>query len=374
MMRTVLLTGSACYAPEDVISNEELVTSFNEYVHGFNTAHTAQIAAGEIEALRESSDAFIVKASGIKRRHVIDKKNILDVAIMRPLVPARRNDELSLQAEMAVKAAQTALQSAGKSAADIDFVLVACSAYERLYPALSIEVQAALGAGGYAYDMNVACSSATFAIQAAVDAIRVGHCKAALVINPEISAGHLNYRDRDSHFIFGDACTAVVLEAAEFAQAEDTFEVISTKLYTQFSNNIRNNFGFLNNACPETRDAPDKLFMQNGRQVFKEVSPMAAKFILAHLEENHIQPDQVRRFWMHQANANMNHLIMERILGKEASFDLAPTILDEYANTGSSGALICFNQYHADLHAGDIGLLSSFGAGYSIGSVILKKV
>lgn len=375
MMKKVWLTGSAVYAPDDVISNEELVACFNEYVQGFNAAHAKEIAAGEIEALRESSDAFIVKASGIKRRHVIDKKNILNVNVMTPLVPERGNQELSLQAEMAVKAAQVALHDAGKTAADIDFVLVSCSNFQRAYPAISIEVQAALGIEGYAYDMNVACSSATFGLQAAVDAISMGHASAALVISPEMTSGHLNYRDRDSHFIFGDACTAIVLEAAsETSKTKGAFEIISTKLHTQFSNNIRNNFGFLNYMCPETRDAPDKLFAQNGRQVFKEITPLAAKFIVQHLAENHITPDQVKRFWMHQANANMNQLIMEKILGKEAPFDVAPTILEEYANTSSAGAIICFNEHHRDLQPGDIGLISSFGAGYSIGSVIVEKV
>lgn len=373
-MKKVWLTGSAVYAPEEVITNEELVQCFNTYVQNFNAAHAEEIATGAIEALRESSDAFIVKASGIKRRHVIDKKNILDPEVMAARIPERRNESLSLQAEMAVTAALAALEDAGKTPAEVDFVLASCSAYQRLYPAISIEVQAALGAKGFAYDMGVACSSATFALQVAADAIQAGHANTVLIINPEISSGHLNYRDRDSHFIFGDACTAVVLEAASDKAPANAFEIISTKLYTQFSNNIRNNFGFLNAACPEKRDMSDKLFMQNGRQVFKEISPLAAKFILNHLAENHIQPEQVRRFWMHQANMNMNQLIMEKILGKESTFDLAPIILDEYANTGSAGSLICFAEHHAGFQSGEIGLISSFGAGYSIGSVIVKKV
>ena len=107
---------------------------------------------------------------------------------------------------------------------------------------------------------------------------------------------------------------------------------------------------------------------------FKEISPMAAKFILDHLQENNLRPEDIRRFWMHQANSNMNNLIMEKILGTEASVDKAPMILDEYANTASAGSLICFDQHHGDFKSAEYGLLSSFGAGYSIGSVILRKV
>ena len=84
MLQKVLLTGSACHAPEDVISNDELVASYNLYVETFNKQHEQQIAAGEIEALRESSDAFIVKASGIKNRHVIDKQGILSINLIPP--------------------------------------------------------------------------------------------------------------------------------------------------------------------------------------------------------------------------------------------------------------------------------------------------
>jgi beta-ketodecanoyl-[acyl-carrier-protein] synthase len=374
MLHEVLLTASACYAPDEIISNDELVASFNLYVKTFNKQHEQEIAAGKREALRESSDAFIVKASGIKNRHVIDKQGILDINLMQPQIKKRADTELSLQAELCVKAAKIALHRANKSAADVDFVLVACSAYERSYPAISIEVQAALGCSGYAYDMNVACSSATFAIQAAADAIKTGSSKIALVINPEITSAHLNFKDRDSHFIFGDACTAVVLETRATCESNQAFEIISSQLKTQFSNNIRNNFGILNNSYTDTHEASDLLFKQNGRQVFKEISPMAAKFILDHLHKNNLRPEAIKRFWMHQANSNMNHLIMEKILGANASADNAPMILDEYANTASAGSLICFDHHHSDFKSGEYGLLSSFGAGYSIGSIILRKI
>ncbi|MEM8006873.1 hypothetical protein Q4R45_22200, partial [Morganella morganii subsp. sibonii] len=101
---------------------------------------------------------------------------------------------------------------------------------------------------GYGYDMNVACSSATFGIQAATTAIQTGQARAILMVNPEICTGHLNFRDRDSHFIFGDACTAVIVERADLAVSKHQFDIVSTRLLTQFSNNIRNNFGFLNRA------------------------------------------------------------------------------------------------------------------------------
>ena len=194
-----------------------------------------------------------------------------------------------------------------------------------------------------------------------------------LLISPEVCTGHLNFRDRDSHFIFGDAATAVVIERADLATSAHQFDIVSSKLLTTFSNNIRNNFGFLNRASDEPADSPDKLFVQEGRKVFRDVCPMVAELIGQHLEENQLDVADVKRFWLHQANLSMNHLIVKRLLGREASVEEAPVILDTYANTSSAGSVIAFHKYQDDLPNGALAILSSFGAGYSIGSVILRK-
>lgn len=325
-------------------------------------------------ALAESSCEFILKASGIKNRYVMDKTGILDPDIMCPRIPERSNDELSILAEMAVKAARDALKAADRKPEDIDGVLVACSNLQRPYPAIAVEVQDALGIEGFGFDMNVACSSATFGLQTAADMVAAGHARAILVCNPEICSGHLNFTDRDSHFIFGDVATAFVVEKAECAHGVNSWEIVSTKLKTKFSNNIRNNFGFLNRAAPEGIGKADKLFVQEGRKVFKEVVPMVAELMISHLAENGIEPGSLKRLWLHQANINMNDLIARRVLGRDPLPGEAPNILDEYANTSSAGSMIAFHKYSADLAPGNFGHLCSFGAGYSAGSVILRKL
>jgi len=256
----------------------------------------------------------------------------------------------------------------------VDAVLVACSNLQRAYPAMSVELQSALGIDGWAFDMNVACSSATFGIQAARDSIANGSARCVLVVNPEICSGHLNFRDRDAHFIFGDVCTAVVVERADTASSTEQFQIIGSRLKTSFSNNIRNNFGFLNRGDEAGIGKPDKLFRQNGRKVFKEVCPMVAELISDHLSSNNLSGGDLKRMWLHQANLSMNQLISKRVLGREASPEEAPTILNEYANTSSAGSVIAFHKHHQDFQAGDIGVLCSFGAGYSIGSIILRKL
>jgi beta-ketodecanoyl-[acyl-carrier-protein] synthase len=375
---SIVISGTGLFTPSQSISNDELVAAFNEYVSRFNEANADAIAAGELEPLAESSAEFIFKASGIKSRYVLDKSGILDPEIMAPRLPERSNDEPSMMCEMALAAASGALEQAGRSADEIDCVLVGASNMERAYPAMAIEVQNRLGARGYAFDLNVACSSATFAISAAIGALSAGTASCVLVVNPEICSGHLNFRDRDSHFIFGDACTALVLEhksdwEARKTDDSETFEILGTKLATSFSSNIRNNFGFLNRARPESVGADDKLFVQQGRRVFKDVVPMVSALITEHLEELGIAPNELSRMWLHQANLSMNQLIAKRVLGRAPKADEAPNILDEYANTSSAGSIIAFHKHRSGLRAGDRALICSFGAGYSVGSVVIRR-
>ncbi|WP_110717966.1 beta-ketoacyl-ACP synthase III [Salinicola acroporae] len=372
-MTQAVITATGLFTPPDSIDNAELVASFNRWVDAENLRHAAAIEQGEREPLAHSSEAFILKASGIESRYVMEAGGILDPERMRPRIPQRANDALSVQAEMGVAAARQALEEAGVSADQLDLIIVACSNLQRPYPAVAVELQAALGAGGYAFDMNVACSSATFAIDMATNAIRAGSLERVLVVNPEICSAHLNFRDRDSHFIFGDACTAIVLEADHLAQDREHFTVLGTRLKTQFSNAIRNNFGFLNRLADDGRDDLDKLFVQEGRKVFKEVCPMVASLILDHLESQSLTGDSVRKLWLHQANRHMNDLIAQRVLGREPSLSEAPVILDRYANTSSAGSIIAFHLHRDDLQDGDVGVVCSFGAGYSAGSVILRK-
>ena len=371
-MHSVVISGTGLYQPEHTITNAELVESFNQYVDQENARHAAEIAAGTREPLTYSSVEFIEKASGIQQRYVLEKSGILDPTRMYPRFTERADNQLSLMAEIAVAAGQEALANAGKTGADVDAVLCAAANMQRAYPAMAIEIQQALGAGGYGFDMNVACSSATFAIEQAVNAVRTGSAKCVLVVNPEITSGHQAWNDRDCHFIFGDVCTAVVVERAESATAADQWDVLGTRLVTQFSNNIRNNFGFLNRSEDSDPNARDKTFRQEGRKVFKEVVPIAAAHIEGHLADLGHAPAAVRRFWLHQANQGMNQLVIKKLVG-DAGPDVAPLILDEFANTASAGSIIAFHKHRDGLASGDMGVICSFGAGYSVGSVVVCK-
>jgi len=374
-MTRIQISGTGLFTPKEVLTNDELVDSYNEFVDEFNLENKDRIVSGEIEELQKSSSEFIEKASGVKARYVQNKSGILDTKFMRPQLRERKEDELSNLAEMGVIAAKQAIENANIDIEKIDAVIVACSNLERPYPAIAIEIQNALNIEGFAFDMNVACSSATFGIQTIYDMIKSGSIRSALMVNPEICSGHLNFKDRDCHFIFGDVATAVIIEELkEVPNNSNSYEILSTKLYTQFSNNIRNNYGFLNSSSPDGVGKSDKLFHQNGRQVFKEVVPKVASLIKEHLEKNDIEVSSIKAMYLHQANENMNRLISKYVLGQEASRDFAPIVLDEYANTSSAGSIIAFHKHNNDLKKDDLAIICSFGAGYSIGNIIVRKV
>jgi len=370
-MHTPIITGTGVFTPEAVITNDDLVASFNAYVDRYNAAHAEAIAAGTLAPKSHSSADFITAASGIEQRHVIDRTGPLDPDRMAPRIAPRADDEPSLMAEMALDAATKALAQAGRDGGDIDLILCAASNHERAYPAIAVEIQNLLGAQGFAYDMNVACSSATFALQTASDMIRTGSVTRALVVSPEICSAHLEWRDRDCHFIFGDVATAILVEREDGQQG---FRVRSTRCATQFSNNIRNNDGFLRRAHDQMEDRRDMQFVQEGRRVFKEVLPLVCDHIAGHLEAEALTADDIRRLWLHQANRTMNDYIGKRVLGRDPAPGEQPNILQDYANTSSAGSVVAFAKHSDDLAPGDIGVLCSFGAGYSVGSAVLQRV
>ena len=358
-MNDIYISGTGIWTPPHKISNDELVESFNQYVDLYNSEHANEIQDGALEALDHSSSEFIVKASGIKNRYVIEKESLLDPKRMKPYIKARSDEELSFTAEVGVIAAKQALKNADLNPSDIDAVIVSAANLQRAYPAVAIEIQNELGIEGFAYDMMVGCSASTFGISNAYCDIKAGKSSRVLVISPEITSGHNNFKNRDGHFIFGDICTAVVIE--KNSQAKSKFKILDTKLKTLFSNNIRNNYGYMNAIEDKKYSESELLFVQNGRKVFKEVMPFVSSLILDQLNEHTLTPEDIEQYWLHQANINMNSYVIKKLLGDNFPPERAPIILDEYANTSSAGSIIAFHKYN-HLTSGQKGIICSFGA------------
>ena len=371
IMHNIYIAGTGIWHPEEKVSNNEIVNSYNSFVEKFNQENKLDIENGSIDAMELSSAEFIEKASGIKSRYVIDKEGILDINRMMPRVKNEHPDRLSIHAEVGIKAAKKAMDQANVGPNEIDAVIVGTSHAARNYPAVAIEIQQELGISGYGYDMLVGCSSTTFAINNAYSDIASGLANTILVINPEVSTPFVNFTHRDKHFIFGDGCAATVVQ--KDSTSSKAFKIIDRKLHTQFSNNIRSNYSYLNRAAVDSKNNEDLLFHQNGRGVFKDVCPLVASLITEQLEKNNISPEEISKFWLHQANGKMIRLITSKILGTD-DFDenITPMPMTEFGNLASVGSLFAFN-LNNDLKKGQKGVICSFGAGYSVCSIIVEK-
>lgn len=372
-MSNIVISGTGLFVPPHVITNEELVAAFNQYVDNFNQQNAAAIEAGDVQALAYSSPEFIEKASGIKARYAMYKDGIVNPDIMHPVFPMTQEGSTPEMVTMGVAAAKEAMKQAGKTAEDIDMVIVSSTFRQRDYPGMSVEIQRDLGIQGCAYDMGIACSSATFGLINAYTALKAGTAKCVLFVNPEFTTPGLNFKDRDSHFIFGDVATAAILEPEETAKAEHAFRILNTKQFTQYSDNIRCDASYAD-YCFDNVPADRYAFKQQGRKVFKELLPLATNFIEGQLSDNQLEAASLKRMWLHQANVNMNLFAVKKLLGRLPEGDEAPVVLDEFANTASAGSVIAFHRYKDDFVSGDKGLICSFGAGYSIGSLLVEKV
>lgn len=155
------------------------------------------------------------------------------------------------------------------------------------------------------------------------------------------------------------------------------FEILGTDTWTDFSNNIRTNFGFLVRAGqdnPSVIDMEGNMIRQVGNKVFKEVTVAAHRFVVDFLAGKGLTTAGIRRFFLHQANARMNAMILKLALGHDADHDRAPMVLERLGNTAAAGAVIALKENHEDMAAGDYGLFCAFGAGYSIGAALLRKL
>ena len=374
-MSHIVISGSGLFTPPFTISNDELVAAYNGYVEKFNAENSAAIEAGTVEALPTSSSEFIEKASGIKSRYVMYKDGMLDPERMSPIFsPALEGDEPET-VTMAIAAAKEAMAQARKNPEDIDLVIMGTTNHQRPYPSAAVEVQQKLGIKGFAYDMGIACSTMTFAMINAYTALKAGTAKCALVVNPEFASPQLNLRSRDSHFIFGDVATAVVMELEDTCTSEYAFRILNTKQMTTFSDNIRCDINYTDHNFSKEQLPEDRpYFRQNGRKVFKELLPLVTGFITEQLGENKLEPTDLKRMWLHQANLTMNMFAAKKLLGREPTAEEAPIVLDEFANTASAGSLIAFHRHKDGFAPGEKGLICSFGAGYSVGSLLVEKI
>lgn len=370
-MPNSLIRSTGYWVPPSVIDNDELVASYNAYAERYNAQNAAAIAAGELAEWPLSSAEFIYQASGIQRRHVFEKDGILDIDRMVPIIPPRSIDEMSTQAEFALKAVKPALEKAGYDGSEIDGVIVASSAQQRNFPGVSCEIQNAIGASGFSFDLTMACASALYGLHIANGFIRSGEAKRILVCSPEIMTCINVHSRREVHFIFGDAAAAMIVEADDGRPGG--WDVLGTHAENKWSSALRSDYGFLNIAERQVDPDFEPHLDQDGHRVFKDVVGFAPVVARNLMDKIGLEPEGVRRTWLHQANIRMVDMIAKRILGRDRTEENAPAILHEYGNTSSSSVVMNFEMHSDDMAAGETGVMCAFGAGYGVGAAAVRK-
>jgi 3-oxoacyl-(acyl-carrier-protein) synthase III len=366
-----LIRSTGYWVPPNVIDNDELVASYNAYATRFNAQHADAIAAGEVEEVPLSSADFIVNASGIHRRHVFEKDGILDIDRMVPQIAPRPIEDVSTQAEFALKSIRPALEKAGYDGSEIDGVIVASSAQQRNFPGLACEIQEQIGANGFSFDLTMACASALYGLHIANSMIKAGEARRILISSPEIMTCINVHSRREVHFIFGDASAAMIVEADDGRPGG--WDVLGTHAENKWSSALRSDFGFINIAERQVEPDYEPHLDQDGHRVFKDVVGFAPVVARNLMDKIGLAPEGVRRTWLHQANIRMVDMIAKRILGRDRTEENAPAILHEYGNTSSSSVVMNFELHSDDMAAGETGVMCAFGAGYGVGAVAVRK-
>jgi 3-oxoacyl-(acyl-carrier-protein) synthase III len=386
-----IITGRGMFVPEDVLTNRDVATladpgrlagwvrdskwcqNRREELSGSG----ASDGLGEEEIHRRLFHDYVDDRIGIRSRHVVDRRAILE---RRPSAGG------VFGAHLGMRAAAAALAEAGVGADDLDVVICGTSTPDRIYPATAVEIQQGIGAhGAYAYDLLAACSSFVYGLEMARGLLLAGLCRRALVVAAEYFSCGVDYADPHNSFFWGDAAAAAVVEAAALGRGKGGYEILDGQCRSHFSENIRTGLGgtraFLaaslnGNGAPadhEPGGSAYRYFYQNGPMVYRDVIPLAARATTALLGKHGLGVDDVRQFMFHQASVLVIDGIKKRLFHGAPADDRVPLNLVRYGNTSSCGVAICLAEESA-MQPGEIACMTAFGAGYTVGAALLRKV
>ncbi|MGL4206299.1 MAG: beta-ketoacyl-ACP synthase III [Aeromonadaceae bacterium] len=369
-MYQVVLTGSGLHVPPYEVTNQQLADVYNRYVHQFNQENGSAIEAGQIAPLKESSPDFIEELSGIRTRHFLTREGILDPDVMQPMLPATGLSRPSFQLQLAIPAIQQALDEADVAPDEIDALYLASSLCERTFPSVAIELQAFLGAKGMACAVHMAACSALYALQQANLLLQTGAAQRALIVVPEINSAQLDFRDRFSHFLFGDGCAVLLLEREDVAVGKAGFVVRSCRLESHYSTLIHNLNGDLLRTHPESRYLLERLYRQAGPAVGESLLPLVCTHIQQHLEHAGLAVADMTQFWLHQIDRHFQSAIAQTL---GLAPQRLPSLLAQYGNLAAAGAPASFHHFKHILAPGEHGIMAAYGAGYAMGSILLTR-
>jgi beta-ketodecanoyl-[acyl-carrier-protein] synthase len=388
------VTGRAMYVPDDVLTNEDLagvvdperlaeLVACNRWCQGRRALLAREGECGE--ALDGGGDGidrrlyaeYIASRIGIRSRRVVDRASIL---------AGRPSHRGVFGSDLGVEAARRALAAAGVAGGDLDLVICGTSTPDRIYPATAIEIQHRIGADrAYGFDLLAACTSFVYGIESARGLILAGLCRRALVVAAEYFSCGVDYRDPYNCYFWGDAAAAVVLESAELAAGKEGYEVVAGHHRSRLSEHIRTGLGGTRSFVAQSTNgdrpprepvpgSPDyRYFYQEGPTVYHEVVPLVVQSARETVGRAGLGLDAVRLFLFHQASALMIDGIVRRLFRGRTVGDRVALNLERYGNTSSCGVGICLAE-EAVMRPGDLACMTAFGAGYTVGSVLLRKV
>ena len=321
MIRSIM-EGAGAYLPERIVTNAELATRV------------------------DTSDSWIVERTGIRQRHIADARETA--------------------AYMGTRAAAAALEHAGATPGDVDAIILATSTPDQAFPATALRVQAALGIGGFGFDVSAACSGFVYALSLADSLVRTGQARGVLVIGTEVYSRILDWSDRGTCVLFGDGAGAVFLRAGEQPGEGTDRGVLSTHLHAQGS---LGDLLYVDGSVGRP-DLPGHLRM-NGREVFRHAVSKLAAVVDEALVANGLSHADVDWLVPHQANQRIIDA-MGRKLG------LAPervvVTVDRHANTSAASIPLALAEAWHDgrMKRGDLIVLEALGGGMTWGSALVR--
>lgn len=304
----------------------------------------------DFEKIVETSDEWITTRTGIRERHIVEK----GVAT----------------SDLAVEAAKNALAERGIDAADLEAIVVATVTPDMLFPSTACLVQHKLGVKGvWGFDLSAACSAFVYALQAGAQFVQSGAHKKVLVIGADVMSSILDYTDRATCILFGDGAGAVILEPSTDGTGLIDFEheVDGSGACSLFMPGG----GSLHPATHDTVDKKMHFVHQDGQAVFKFAVRKMAEVCETLLARNNVKASDIDCFIPHQANQRIINATADRVGLKPESVIIN---IDRFGNT-TAGTIPLAMQTAREkgrLKKGDLVLLASVGAGFTVGATLLR--
>ena len=313
-MKHARIAGTGSYLPAKILSNADL------------------------EKMVDTTDEWIFSRTGIRERHIA------------------ADDEFT--SDLATKAAQQAIASAGLVATDIDLIIVATTTPDKIFPSVATMVQRKLGLSGCpAFDIQAVCSGFVYGLTTAHQFIQTGASQCALVIGADTFSRITDYTDRSNCILWGDGAGAVIL------QASDKQGIISTHLHAD------GNYETMLHV-PRKQEGDDTVVME-GNAVFKMAVNTLDQIVDETLAANQMQKSDIDWLVPHQANIRILQATAKKL---EMSMDNVVVTVDKHGNTSAASIPLALDTAVRDgrIQRGEIILMEAFGGGFTWGSVLLR--